>query len=1030
MTSSYDVFQPAEYNPVSYEVPGSPKQAPDIASQITREYQLGEQRNAAYYKQFEINDSVLDANRKIENDKIEKQIKFQQEERQKLFAFSDKLMEMAAGAVKKQVTANQQRGAILQMNNGLTTEQMVNFQTQMAAAQELEGEEQVKAIEALNQTKNYNVSENIRTMGGSERIGYANQLMTQRKIDFKQTLPQQMASNNTLKLIDSAGATFTPATAGTAEQVKIASNAIFAEAISSYGIAGANPAFLEEMFIGGKDGARATLQEYNVKRTKEIQIDQSFNNKQNAVTRVADDLAAGKVANLNNLFLMNRSQLTNKGEIPTLKDSWEATGKDLERLVKSGQMSATEVVRQFQNNRDPMDPSKTWAENRPTLMKELVQKANKAQTDNYTQEKKMGEQEWDKMAVQLNDTMMDLISSGKPFTEGDYQAYQETLANIPGGKGMSTLLEKNYKNFSSQSINKKSNERLVLQKLADGTMTREELLTMGGDLFKQYVGQVENLEKARQAMGGDFKTIKTRIEATVRGVAKQLGKDDDLPWTAGLVSDHLYKQVLELGASYATLPKYQNNINGAYNAAMAQVMSDAKEQGLDPAAVDGLYADGLKGSFPNFTQQYFSGTKDASGNLVGGIAGDAAAVKERADKFSKDIKKYGTTAIDDPKLAEEEPYVSTADLTVNGDKYDAATWKPLPQVTELVRQDPTYDNALTVTNLLRKSRGLDELEPPPSLAPNNLNQTPEAKAALRALTLAQTPNQVYRGGSQMGVFDPNLVPNGYGPMYVASAKRSGFQPSLLAAIGSVESTQDHSAIRNNEDFGLMQINRYHIDNGLYTYDPKNPQANIDYATTVLTEMKSNAIAAGVLPQYQQDYMLAAYNGGLVTPDGAPYIPVVNGVPQFPPLAKDYLRKVKKELLRFGDRSQYSSSDVMRGKFAVMPANHPDTGQGYTIEGATDAHNRPVVLAQPALSALAQMVKDSGGRVKWSDIVSAQRSQAKNNSLLGASPTSNHLTGNAIDIHGASKAWIKANGSKYGWVNLVYDGHDGHFDFKP
>jgi hypothetical protein len=108
-------------------------------------------------------------------------------------------------------------------------------------------------------------------------------------------------------------------------------------------------------------------------------------------------------------------------------------------------------------------------------------------------------------------------------------------------------------------------------------------------------------------------------------------------------------------------------------------------------------------------------------------------------------------------------------------------------------------------------------------------------------------------------------------------------------------------------------------------------------------------------------------------------------------------------------------------------SHPDTGRGFTMPGMRDYKGRPVVLSQPAMASFAQMVRDSGGQVKASDIASSQRSPGKNRAVGGAEG-SNHLEGGAIDIHGASKAWIKANGARYGWKLLVYDGHDGHFDY--
>ena len=108
-------------------------------------------------------------------------------------------------------------------------------------------------------------------------------------------------------------------------------------------------------------------------------------------------------------------------------------------------------------------------------------------------------------------------------------------------------------------------------------------------------------------------------------------------------------------------------------------------------------------------------------------------------------------------------------------------------------------------------------------------------------------------------------------------------------------------------------------------------------------------------------------------------------------------------------------------------SHPDTGRGFTMPGLRDYKGRPVVMAQPAMASFAQMMRDSGGRVKPSDITSSQRSPAKNRTVGGADG-SNHLEGTAIDIHGSSKEWLKANGARYGWRWLNYDGHDGHFDY--
>jgi hypothetical protein len=121
-----------------------------------------------------------------------------------------------------------------------------------------------------------------------------------------------------------------------------------------------------------------------------------------------------------------------------------------------------------------------------------------------------------------------------------------------------------------------------------------------------------------------------------------------------------------------------------------------------------------------------------------------------------------------------------------------------------------------------------------------------------------------------------------------------------------------------------------------------------------------------------------------------------------------------------------------GRWATGPAqpvNHPETGRGYTVPGARDANNRPVVFSQGAANSFAAMMRDSGGQVRAADIASAQRSGAKNRAVGGVSG-SEHLDGNAMDIHGRSIDWIRKNGPRYGWYVNDYDGsHGGHVEFR-
>lgn len=1021
MTSSFDAFQPEAYQPVQYAAPGGPKEAVDMASIIAREYQQGEARNQSFYNQPALNNKVAEYNRELDSNALEQRIEYRQSEFDKLTAFSDKLMEKTQSLLTSFQQANQQRGAILQTNNGLSPEDMAEFQAEKDVALAIENEEErIAALKVVQGKESQRSIENQRRMGTSERIGYTQALMTQRKADYKNDLRNEMSSNNTLKLIDSAGQVFTPMQANTEDRVNIASRAITGRLVQQYGLANARPALLEEMFYGGKDGVRGSMAQYITKRTGEIAINESQQNKQLALIEVVNDSKAGKIPNLQKLFYRHANQLKKDGSSPDFNDAWKGFKGDLEGLVKSGQMTAQQVDEYFKGNLDPQFGEKgmSMADARPSLLAELKALANRSQNTLTTTQNTTGQLAWKKEEEKVNTMMMDRIEAGETFTEQDYKNAQNHLAKMPHGKP-SSLLEKNYKMFSQQTQNKESNERVIQQGIADGSITIAQLKEMGGDLYVQYKSQVEQIEKNNTATN-NFAKQETAIRGEVRAVAADLGKDEDLSTTAeSLVYDILKEVKTKTRELQLSDENYANDPRGAANAAMQLVMAEKRKEGLSRDKPGGAYAPGIKGAFPAYAQQSL---------------GKAVASQEEATqtivKFDKDWDKFGSSQIDSE---EGEPYISTAKLTQNGNNYDSATWRPHPLVERMRQLDPNLGTGLEVTNRLRLARGLKELATPPSLNLDNQTASPEVTQSLKDLESARTPNQVVRAGSQAGVFRPEMVPNGMGQVVVNAANSAGQRPALVAAIAGVETNfrdiGPNHADFNGQDYGAFQVNQYHVDQGLYNYVPGDTQGNANYAMGVYNEMLQQAKLRGVAPQYQEDFALAAYNGGLQTPGGEDYIPVVNGVPQFRAPAQDYLRKIKGRLGQFGDRTIYASQFTMRKDFLTRQATHPDTGAGYTITGAQDVHNRPVVLAEPALQTLAQMVQDSNGIVKWSDIVSAQRSQAKNNSLPGASPSSNHLTGNAIDIHGASKAWIKANGAKYGWVNLVYDGHDGHFDFN-
>ena len=132
-----------------------------------------------------------------------------------------------------------------------------------------------------------------------------------------------------------------------------------------------------------------------------------------------------------------------------------------------------------------------------------------------------------------------------------------------------------------------------------------------------------------------------------------------------------------------------------------------------------------------------------------------------------------------------------------------------------------------------------------------------------------------------------------------------------------------------------------------------------------------------------------------------------------------------------DRTQLLNQNTLRPSFRITT---PVTGAGITVKGLNDTYGRPVVFGdQSVLEGFQLLQQLSGGRVKASDITSSQRSHAHNVKVEG-SATSYHKegSGRAMDIHGESLKWLKANpklAAQAGWApEPGYIGHGGHYVF--
>ena len=115
-----------------------------------------------------------------------------------------------------------------------------------------------------------------------------------------------------------------------------------------------------------------------------------------------------------------------------------------------------------------------------------------------------------------------------------------------------------------------------------------------------------------------------------------------------------------------------------------------------------------------------------------------------------------------------------------------------------------------------------------------------------------------------------------------------------------------------------------------------------------------------------------------------------------------------------------------GAANVVGADHPETGSGYGIAGQVDQNGRPLVFSQPAASAFAGALKESGMNL-GSYVASSGRSQEKN-TAIGGHENSHHMYGEALDMNGEGYEWMRENGHKFGW-QYVYNHGPGSAHFK-
>jgi soluble lytic murein transglycosylase-like protein len=325
-------------------------------------------------------------------------------------------------------------------------------------------------------------------------------------------------------------------------------------------------------------------------------------------------------------------------------------------------------------------------------------------------------------------------------------------------------------------------------------------------------------------------------------------------------------------------------------------------------------------------------------------------------------------------------------------------------------------NPIAVLDTLMQSNGLGKLPVPQFFTQFRQQADP---ALLRKLEAYQTEQISVRTMGSTGTYNIDLVPNkfGYniGQLILETATKYKLSPGLLAGMLHHESIGFKDTVLTGEQpspsgaLGIAQLKpETAAEMGV---DPLNIPQAIDGAARYLIKMLNHPNN----PQKSMNRAIQMYHDGptgILSPSSNP----------------GYFNSVMSQAYKYGHLQSLQSRATLRPGFIQRTSSY-DTGYGWQPVSMQDEQGRPVIMSRDAATAFAQMVQASGGAVKGSDIASSQRTKEKNIQAKG-SPTSLHLHGEAIDIHGTSKKWMIQNGPKFGWYLVDYPGsHGGHFEYR-
>jgi hypothetical protein len=995
------------FNPAKLPTLGEPLQTLDITPQISQAYREKMRMDEGYIRSIEQNEEQELKNLDTEAANAERKAAQQGEFMNSLMEFAPSLVKLGQQQIQAKIKEDEVQGKMKKFDMDFSDiAELPYYQEQMAALEQSQMTNDEKAAEAFQRTQNYEIARVYKSLNSAERVGFAKAFLAEKQAEWPAYLSEQLTSGDLE--ITVGDKTFAVKDANGAAENSAAAKALYRKFLIDNGMTGMNDFFLEDFFTGGENGARNATHKVVAKRNK---FDARIDSENNLIRKVAEFNADLKTnpQTVNLTSLINAVRLTQDDNGFPIRGAAITTKikEILEGSIDAGtirdQITVENVLR---NTPDPVTGGNMLSRVQLTgALKLAVTKRNKADFSDFVASQKAayygpnGHHQQAMEAIRRSREDPD-----NQLTGDEYRKLQRVAVQMTGTTDK--RLADWWKHESEHGQNFEENLQNIKMLADQGYGLTVQIVrdALGyTPQAEQYINIAKSQTNNQARTGGysySYKILRTAIQ-TASGYA---GRDSEqVSGKQAYLLEDLHRQVkIQANRLMTEEPDVYTDARLAEQAATDIVLNSAYQNGLTlEGKMKGLkYSSGSNNEF----DKYFG--SDAVSSRRQSATQTVARIQKQLTRFNEDHSKFGLD------LNTPNAYVDPADLQKAVETYyrPDGSFNPDFKMPQGVKQLSALMPDMNQTQILQKllqtngvtAVGADgkpiTIAPPPSMDPKFKPLYEKGGIDAEILGLydnAQTALESIRiGASSTRGFQSARIPQPVGDRLVKEAESAGLPLATVAALEQNENAFQQGALPD----GTMAKQR-------------NPAR--------LAEVR-NALAANGIQVGHPDYENAMIAGSKF---GASNLEFTNG--RFVPSETDsaFIKTIRTQQAGLGDQSMLAQLPLIRKTF------HPDTGYGYAMQGKTDRLGRPAVMTQEAATAFDRMVQDSGGKVKYSDIESAQRSQQKNQQVGGA-VRSKHLSGNAIDIHGASRDWIIKNGAKYGWKLNDYPGsHGGHFDFN-